>query len=76
MKENVGGIDRGIRSLVGPALMAVGYTLLGGRKGRISGLLALVAGALFSESAITKTCPLNQALGVNTARLDSSFPVE
>lgn len=68
MKENVGTEDRMVRSLVGPALMAAGYTRLGGREGRMSGLAAIVLGALTVESAITKVCPLNAVLGINTRR--------
>ncbi len=66
MQENVGTADRAVRSVVGPALMAAGYTWLGGREGRAEGLAAMVAGALIIESAITKVCPTNAALGIDT----------
>jgi hypothetical protein len=66
MKENVGKLDRSMRSVLGPLLMAVGYTLLRGRQGRPAGLAALVGGALVIDSAITRVCPLNAALGVDT----------
>src|SRR4051794_21110842 len=68
MRTNVGGVDRLARAAAGPALMAVGYGPLGGRRGRLTGVAAIVVGALLAETAITKTCPLNAALGVDTSR--------
>ena len=68
MKENVGTEDRIARSLLGPGLMAIGYTSLGGSKGRTAGLAAMIFGALLTESAITKVCPINALLGINTQR--------
>jgi hypothetical protein len=66
MKENVGPEDRAVRMLVGPALMALGYTRLGGRAGELAGLAAMIGGALVIESAITRVCPLNALLGIDT----------
>lgn len=66
MKENVGTTDRVLRSIVGPALLALGYTRLRGSAGKPAGLAAIVGGALVLESAITKTCPLNAMLGIDT----------
>jgi hypothetical protein len=66
MKENVGGADQLLRTLVGPALIAAGLTRLGATGGRTLGLAALVGGALILESAITRTCPLNALLGLDT----------
>jgi hypothetical protein len=68
MKENVGTRDRIFRSAVGPALMALGYTRLGGRAGRLAGLATMVAGVLTIESAITRVCPANAMLGIDTRR--------
>ena len=73
MKENVGRTDQALRSIAGPVLLAVGYTWLGGRRGRTSGLLAMVSGALILESAITRTCPLNALLGIDTSRSDTAL---
>ncbi len=67
MRENVGGMDRTVRAVAGPALMALGYARLGGRSGALGGLLALLGGALITETAITRVCPLNEALGIDTA---------
>jgi hypothetical protein len=68
MKENVGTEDRVMRSLLGPALVVAGYTRLGGSRGRLAGLAAMVGGALIVESAITRVCPLNALLGIDTRR--------
>lgn len=66
MKENVGTKDQIIRSITGPALMVAGYTALGGRNGRVAGLATMIFGALVVESAVTRVCPLNAALGIDT----------
>ncbi|MGK3963911.1 DUF2892 domain-containing protein [Sorangium sp. So ce118] len=66
MQENVGTLDRTARLVAGPLLMGLGATALGGLKGRPGGLVALVAGALIVESAITRVCPVNRLLGVDT----------
>ena len=69
VKENVGRADQAVRSILGPALIALGATRWGGRRGRVAGLAAMIAGALVTETAVTRTCPLNALLGVDTARL-------
>jgi hypothetical protein len=66
MKENVGRKDQALRGVTGPILMAMGYWLFGGNKGQIFGLFALVLGALIIESAITRVCPINALVGINT----------
>ncbi|HET7230645.1 MAG TPA: DUF2892 domain-containing protein [Longimicrobium sp.] len=67
MRENVGGADRTFRLVAGPMLMALGYARLGGRDGGVGGILAMLAGALITETAITRVCPVNEALNVDTA---------
>lgn len=66
MRENVGNTDRTIRSIAGPALIGLGYTALGGSKGRIGGLATMILGTLIVESAITRVCPANALLGIDT----------
>ncbi len=66
MKENVGRIDRGIRFVVGPVLAAVGYSKLGGCEGRLPGLAAIVIGTAILDSAITRVCPMNRLLHIDT----------
>lgn len=50
-----------------PPSLALAYTRLGGRDGNLGGLLALLGGALITETAITRVCPINEALGIDTA---------
>jgi hypothetical protein len=66
MKENVGTADQALRAVTGPALMALGYTRLGGHEGRTAGLAMIIAGVLLLESAITRVCPVNSLLGIDT----------
>jgi uncharacterized membrane protein len=66
MKENVGGADQLLRTIIGPALITAGLSRFGARSGSTAGLLALVGGALILESAITRTCPVNAALQIDT----------
>jgi hypothetical protein len=78
MRENVGGWDRRIRSIAGPILLGMGARLLARRRNPltrvlarrttpIGGLAAVLAGALLSQTAVTKVCPMSSALGINTA---------
>lgn len=57
-----------MRSIAGPALLLAGLTVLGAREGRAAGLGALVCGTSVTESAMTRTCPVNALLGQDTAR--------
>lgn len=66
MKENVGKLDQAIRGIAGPSLMLAGYTALGGGKGRPLGLLSMMAGAVVLESAVTRVCPVNTALKIDS----------
>lgn len=70
MRENVGGADRRMRMVAGPGLVVLGFTALGGSRGRLPGLLAMLAGALVTETAVTRVCPVNEVLGIDTARMD------
>ncbi len=66
MKENVGTTDRIIRSIAGPALFVTGYTKWGGNKGKTGGLVAMFLGFALIETAITRVCPLNELVGLDT----------
>lgn len=68
MRENVGGADRAVRAVLGPALLGLGYARWGGGRGSPLGLLAMVGGALIAETAVTRVCPLNQLAGIDSAR--------
>ncbi len=68
MKENVGRADRFARSVLGPALMMLGFNWLGGlKKGRGPALAALVGGTIILATAVTKVCPLNKLFHINTS---------
>lgn len=71
MKENVGDTDQLVRSFIGPGLMTLGYFYLGGNKGNILGISTIVAGTIIAESALTRTCPANNFLGINTRKKKS-----
>lgn len=66
MRENVGRKDRILRSILGPILMGIGVVELALAERRALGGVALVAGALVLESAITRVCPVSAALGLDT----------
>lgn len=66
MKENVGKLDQALRTIAGPSLMVAGYTSLGGSKGRCLGLISMMAGAAVTESAITRVCPVNTVLKIDS----------
>lgn len=68
MKENVGKKDRLIRSIAAPALIGVGYSVLKGNKGHGAGLCVMMLGTLIAESALTKVCPANALLGIDTRK--------
>jgi hypothetical protein len=64
MKENVGAREQAVRALIGPLLMGRGLR----RRHRLTGLAALVAGAMITGTAITRVCPVNRLLGINNRR--------
>jgi hypothetical protein len=72
VKENVGRTDQAIRAFVGPGLLIAGLTLLKGKRGRPLGLAAMIGGAMISETALTRTCPLNELLGIDTNKIENS----
>lgn len=64
MRENVGRTDRILRTIVGPSLIALGAVEL--LRSRLLGTLSIVTGTLVLESAITRVCPVNSLLGIDT----------
>lgn len=66
MKENVGRIDQAMRAIAGPSLAVLGYSRLGGHRGDAAGLALMIMGALIAGTAVTRVCPLNAALGIDT----------
>jgi hypothetical protein len=67
MKANVGTIDRGIRLLVGIALIALWP--LGLLQGTPA-IIALVVGVVMLATALLRWCPPYSLLGINTGARD------
>ncbi len=67
MKANVGKIDRGIRLLVGIALIALWP--LGLLQGTPA-IIALVVGVVMLATALLRWCPPYALLGINTGARD------
>ncbi len=63
MRENVGSWDRSMRAVAGPLLIGWGYR----HRHSLAGIAAIAGGAAITETAITRVCPMNTALGINTA---------
>lgn len=64
MRENVGHADRIARTIIGPTLLLRGLGQL--VTGKWRGVLNIIAGSLVVESALTRVCPFNAALGIDT----------
>ena len=78
MEKNVGGFDRTARFVVGPILIVVGlaafgglFTLAAGTLGLVLATVALLVGLVLATTAVTRKCPLNRALGLNTYRKEA-----
>jgi len=68
MNENVGGIDRTGRIVIGSSLGIAGSAALSGywAAGAIVGGIALVIGAILLVTGTTQKCPINNAAGIDT----------
>lgn len=72
MKANVGGLDRAVRTVVGPALILlsiaffVGLVTLGGA-GVPAALGVYLLGSYLVVTGTLQRCPVNRRLGVDTA---------
>lgn len=66
-RHNVGGLDRALRLLLGPLLLALGLFALGGIQGRFAGVLAALVGLGSLASAVTGYCPLYLPFRISTA---------
>ena len=71
MQENVGTKDGWIRSAVGSSLVTLG--LWRSRRAPLQSLLAAGVGAILLESAVTRVCPVNALLGVDTRADEERF---
>jgi uncharacterized membrane protein len=70
MNENIGRMDRWLRVALGGGLVLAGLRGLG-RSSLACGVL-LTSGALLLETALTRVCPVNAALGLDTRKWDRS----
>jgi hypothetical protein len=70
MHQNVGRTDQLIRIGVGSALVFAGIGRLA-RGRRLAPTALLAGGAVLLETAVTRTCPINHLLGLDTRRLDA-----
>lgn len=66
MKPNIGTIDRGIRAIAGIAGIALIASFPLGLLSGISGVVALVVGAVLLLTAAVRWCPPYALLGINT----------
>ena len=68
-QRNVGGLDRGIRLVLGVPLVAAGLLLAGGLRSEPIRILVAFAGLVGLVTGITGRCPLYVPFGISTARL-------
>lgn len=78
LERNVGGTDRLVRFVVGPALVLVGAAVLVGILSVAPGWAgtglavgAVLVGGLITKSAVSRQCPGNALLGRNTCSLST-----
>jgi len=71
MKENVGTMDQTLRGIFGPLLVLTSYSRLKAGKGGLLSGLGMILGTALTETAITRVCPLNKLM-----RVDSRSPLE
>lgn len=66
MRENVGGADRLLRVAIGPAVVLWGWILLSPAERKSGPVALMLTGALLSETALTKVCPVSAVFGIDT----------
>jgi hypothetical protein len=70
LRQNVGGLDRTIRVLVGLALLTVALVLI--VSGRSYGMLLAIVGIMVLGSGLVGFCGLYVPLGISTRRKPAS----
>jgi hypothetical protein len=68
MKENVAGAERALRATIGPALIAWGWMVLAPARHKSGPVALMLTGALVTETALTKVCPVSAVVGIDTTR--------
>ncbi|MFC7114214.1 DUF2892 domain-containing protein [Natronoarchaeum sp. GCM10025703] len=68
MEQNVGGIDRTGRLVIGIVLAIAGVAALAGywAAGAVAGAIALVIGLVLLVTGTTQKCPINDTVGIDT----------
>lgn len=68
MQQNVGGLDRTARLMVGPALLVAALAAFTGylAVGTVVGAVSLVAGILMVVTGTTQKCPAHKVTGIDT----------
>jgi hypothetical protein len=64
MRENVGNTERLFRIGIGASLAAVGLSRV--KNGGLGPALLFASGALVLESGLTRVCPVNALLGIDS----------
>ena len=69
MEQNVGGLDRTARLVLGPLLVLVGLAAVVELLplGMPVAAAALLVGLIFVVTGLTRTCVLNSLLGIDTS---------
>ncbi|WP_254532599.1 YgaP family membrane protein [Natrinema gelatinilyticum] len=72
MKHNIGSADRVVRLIGGALLVVIGVASLAGllEFGTVAGVGAVLIGAIFLGTALTRVCLVYRLLGIETS--DSS----
>jgi hypothetical protein len=70
MQENIGRVDQIARGLIGATFITLGYVVFGAPRGKIGGLLSMIAGALVAESALTRVSLVNRLFRIDSRKLD------
>lgn len=70
MEQNVGGLDRTVRLVLGPLLVLVGLAAVVELLplGMPIAAGALLVGLIFVVTGLTRTCVLNSLLGIDTSQ--------
>jgi len=70
MKCNVGGIERGLRIIIGLLAIGIGSSHL--VPAGLPGIACLVGGITLFATGIMEYCPITNALGINTCKKDNT----
>jgi len=68
LRKNVGGLDKGLRLVLGPLLLVSGLFLFGGLRGEGGGLVIAIVGLLGLATGTSSYCPLYVPFGISTAK--------